>query len=124
MPNSCGATSECRRSYSPTRDYFVPLLGEVLSSSTFRRHEFQEEVIPKLAFEAEQAAGKPLILGFDQMTQTAFRHRQATSMPSSRPTRTRRTSGPTPRTRVSSGHRAAVRDPRCSALPGAHCARR
>ncbi|KAL9933563.1 hypothetical protein V8E36_007739 [Tilletia maclaganii] len=56
-------------------EFFVPLLGEVLSSSTFRRHEFQEEVVPQLASEAEQAAGNPLILGFDQLTQTAFRHR-------------------------------------------------
>ncbi|KAL9933476.1 hypothetical protein V8E36_007652 [Tilletia maclaganii] len=42
--------------------FFVPLLGEAFSSSTFRRREFREEVIPQLASDAEQAGGNPLIL--------------------------------------------------------------
>ncbi|KAL9936512.1 hypothetical protein V8E36_004580 [Tilletia maclaganii] len=47
---------------SPTVGFFVPLLGEAFSSSTFRRREFREEVIPQLASDAEQAADNPLIL--------------------------------------------------------------
>ncbi|KAK0532751.1 ubiquinol-cytochrome c reductase core subunit 1 [Tilletia horrida] len=57
------------------RDFFIPLLGEAVSQASFRRHEFNEEVIPQVASEYEQAIGNPLILGFDQLTQTAFRHR-------------------------------------------------
>ncbi|KAK0530830.1 ubiquinol-cytochrome c reductase core subunit 1 [Tilletia horrida] len=56
-------------------DFFIPLLGEAVSQASFRRHEFNEEVIPQVASEYEQAIGNPLILGFDQLTQTAFRHR-------------------------------------------------
>ncbi|CAD6893043.1 unnamed protein product [Tilletia controversa] len=56
-------------------DFFIPLLGEAISQATFRRHEFTEEVAPQLASEYEHSIGNPLILGFDQLTQTAFRHR-------------------------------------------------
>ncbi|KAK0549123.1 ubiquinol-cytochrome c reductase core subunit 1 [Tilletia horrida] len=56
-------------------DFFVPLLGEVVSQSAFRRHEFNEEVVPQIGSEYEQSLGNPLVLGFDQLTQTAFRHR-------------------------------------------------
>ncbi|KAE8224629.1 hypothetical protein CF319_g2517 [Tilletia indica] len=56
-------------------DFFIPLLGEAIAQANFRRHEFSEEVTPQLAAEYEHSIGNPLVLGFDQLTQTAFRHR-------------------------------------------------
>jgi len=58
-----------------SRDYFVEVLGDVLSSSKFVRHEFDEEVVPSVQSEYEQASTQPSTLGFDILTQTAFRHR-------------------------------------------------
>ena len=60
-----------------SRDFFVEILGDVLSSSKFARHEFAEEVIPSLAVDYEQAQANPLVLGFDQLTSAAFRSKGA-----------------------------------------------
>lgn len=57
------------------RDYFVEVLGDVLSSSKFAPHEFNEEVLPQVHSEYEQALNQPNVLGFDQLTQTAYRQR-------------------------------------------------
>lgn len=61
---------------TPTyRDFFVEILGDVLSTSKFATHEFNEEVLPASRAEYEQVAGNPSILGFDALTQTAYRQR-------------------------------------------------
>lgn len=51
------------------------VLGDVLSSSKFLTHEYKEEVLPQVQSEYEQALNSPSVLGFDQLTQTAFRQR-------------------------------------------------
>lgn len=57
------------------REYFTEVLGDVLSSSKFLSHEFHEEVLPQVQTEYEQALNSPAVLGFDQLTQTAYRQR-------------------------------------------------
>ncbi|UZJ54797.1 hypothetical protein CBS101457_004117 [Exobasidium rhododendri] len=56
-------------------EFFVEVLGDVLSSSKFLSHEFHEEVLPQVQTEFEQSLNSPSILGFDQLTQTAYRQR-------------------------------------------------
>lgn len=51
------------------------MLGEVVSSSKFLPHEFHEEVLPQAMSEYEQAINVPSVLGFDHLTQTAYRQR-------------------------------------------------
>lgn len=57
------------------RDYFVEVLGDVLTSSKFSTHEFNEEVLPAIRGEYEQVASIPSVFGFDVLTQTAYRQR-------------------------------------------------
>lgn len=57
------------------RDYFVELLGDVLSSSKLLPHEFSEEVVPAVQSEYEQALNQPQVLGLDKLSQTAYRQR-------------------------------------------------
>ena len=46
-----------------------------MSSSRFVQHEFDEEVIPAMRSEYEQISNDPVVLGFDVLTQTAYRQR-------------------------------------------------
>lgn len=57
------------------RDYFAQVLGDVLTSSKFLPHEYNEEVLPQVLTEYEQALNSPTVLGFDHLTQTAYRQR-------------------------------------------------
>lgn len=57
------------------RDFFAELLGDVLSNSKLLRHEFNEEVLPNVQSEYEQALNSPAVLGYDALTQTAYRGR-------------------------------------------------
>ncbi|PWN51971.1 putative QCR2-40 kDa ubiquinol cytochrome-c reductase core protein 2 [Violaceomyces palustris] len=56
-------------------DYFVEILGDVLSRSKFARHEFEEEVVPQVQAEYGQAFASPEIIGYDSLLQTAYRQR-------------------------------------------------
>ncbi|CAO1626224.1 unnamed protein product [Parajaminaea phylloscopi] len=56
-------------------DYFVEVLGDVLASSKFPTHEFNEEVLPAIRGEYEQVSSVPSVFGFDVLTQTAYRQR-------------------------------------------------
>lgn len=57
------------------RDFFVELLGDVLTSSRFVAHEFKETVVPSLRSEYESVSSSPSTFGFDILTQTAYRQR-------------------------------------------------
>jgi ubiquinol-cytochrome c reductase core subunit 2 len=57
------------------REYFAEVLGDVVSSSKLLPHEFYEEVIPQSLSEYEQALNLPSVLGFDHLTQTAYRQK-------------------------------------------------
>lgn len=57
------------------RDYFVEVLGDLVSSSKLLPHEFAEEVIPSVMSEYEQSLNQPTVLGFDRLSQTAYRQR-------------------------------------------------
>jgi ubiquinol-cytochrome c reductase core subunit 2 len=57
------------------RDFFVQVLGEVLSSSKLLEHEFQEEVLPSVASEFSSVQASPAALAFDAFTQAAYRQR-------------------------------------------------
>lgn len=71
--------SQCFVFHLPTsftcRDYFVEVLGDVLSASKFPAHEFNEEVLPAIRGEYEQISSIPSVFGFDVLTQTAYRQR-------------------------------------------------
>lgn len=56
------------------RDYFVQVLGDVLSSK-FAPHEYTEEVLPQVQGEYDQVLQQPQTLGFDVLTQTAYRQK-------------------------------------------------
>lgn len=56
-------------------EYFVQVLGDVLSSQKYQSHEYNEEVVPQVQSEYEQALNSPNTLGFDTLTQTAYRQR-------------------------------------------------
>ncbi|KAN0061622.1 ubiquinol-cytochrome c reductase core subunit 1 [Thecaphora frezii] len=56
-------------------DFFVEILGDVLTKSKFAPHEFQEEVVPQVQAEHAQAHSVPEVLGFDALLQTAYRQR-------------------------------------------------
>lgn len=43
------------------RDYFVEILGDVLASSKFAAHEFNEEVLPAIRGEYEQVSSIPQV---------------------------------------------------------------
>ena len=56
-------------------DFFVEVLGDVLTKSKFAAHEYTEEVIPQVQAEHAQALANPEVLGFDTLLQTAYRQR-------------------------------------------------
>ena len=56
-------------------DFFVEVLGDVLSKSKFAAHEFNEEVLPQVQAEHAQAQSNPAVLGYDSLLQTAYRQR-------------------------------------------------
>lgn len=56
-------------------EFFVEILGDVLSKSKFPAHEFNEEVLPQVQAEHAQAESNPSILGYDHLLQTAYRQR-------------------------------------------------
>lgn len=56
-------------------DFFVELLGDVLTKSKFAKHEFNEEVLPQVQAEHAQALSNPAVLGYDNLLQTAYRQR-------------------------------------------------
>ncbi|SJX61561.1 probable QCR2-40 kDa ubiquinol cytochrome-c reductase core protein 2 [Sporisorium reilianum f. sp. reilianum] len=56
-------------------DFFVEVLGDVLSKSKFAAHEFNEEVLPQVQSEHAQAQSNPAVLGYDSLLQTAYRQR-------------------------------------------------
>ncbi len=57
------------------REFFLEILGDAISTPKLSRHEFVEEVVPSLQLDYEQAQGNALVLGFDALTSTAFRHK-------------------------------------------------
>ncbi|PWZ00807.1 LuxS/MPP-like metallohydrolase [Testicularia cyperi] len=56
-------------------DFFVEVLGDVLTKSKFAAHEFNEEVLPQVEAEYAQALANPTVLGYDSLLQTAYRQR-------------------------------------------------
>lgn len=56
-------------------EFFVEVLGDVLSKSKFAAHEFNEEVLPQVQAEYAQAQSNPAVLGYDSLLQTAYRQR-------------------------------------------------
>ncbi|SPO22957.1 probable QCR2 - 40 kDa ubiquinol cytochrome-c reductase core protein 2 [Ustilago trichophora] len=56
-------------------DFFVEVLGDVLTKSKFAAHEFNEEVLPQVQAEYAQAQSNPAVLGYDTLLQTAYRQR-------------------------------------------------
>lgn len=56
-------------------DFFVQILGDVLASSKLASHEFKEEVLPAVQSEYEAVLNQPNVLGYDVLTQTAYRQR-------------------------------------------------
>ncbi|EST07459.1 Peptidase M16, N-terminal [Kalmanozyma brasiliensis GHG001] len=56
-------------------DFFVEVLGDVLTKSKFAAHEFNEEVLPQVQSEYAQALANPAVLGYDNLLQTAYRQR-------------------------------------------------
>lgn len=56
-------------------DFFVEVLGDVLSKSKFAAHEFNEEALPQVQAEHAQAQSNPAVLGYDSLLQTAYRQR-------------------------------------------------
>ena len=55
--------------------HFADLLAEVVGNHKYCRHEFNEEVVPSLAADAEQAAQDPVALGVDALFSAAYRGR-------------------------------------------------
>ncbi|GAA96579.1 uncharacterized protein L969DRAFT_49920 [Mixia osmundae IAM 14324] len=53
--------------------YFTELLGDVITASTFQAFEYIENVVPQIAAEYAQAVADPLVFGFDNLHQLAFR---------------------------------------------------
>ncbi|SNX83421.1 probable QCR2 - 40 kDa ubiquinol cytochrome-c reductase core protein 2 [Melanopsichium pennsylvanicum] len=56
-------------------DFFVQVLGDVLTKTKFAAHEFNEEVLPQVQAEHAQAQSNPAVLGYDSLLQTAYRQR-------------------------------------------------
>ncbi|KAJ9478466.1 Cytochrome b-c1 complex subunit 2, mitochondrial [Pseudozyma hubeiensis] len=56
-------------------EFFVEVLGDVLTKSKFAAHEFNEEVLPQVQAEFAQAQSNPAVLGYDSLLQTAYRQR-------------------------------------------------
>lgn len=56
-------------------EHFAKLLAEVVGNGKYCRHEFNEEVVPSLAADLEQASQDPLATGIDALFSTAFRNR-------------------------------------------------
>lgn len=55
------------------RGFFAEILGDVLTSSKFAAHEYNEEVVPSLAVEYEQATTDASVLAVDVAHELAFR---------------------------------------------------
>lgn len=55
------------------RVYFAEILGDVLTSSKFAAHEYNETVVPSIAMEYQQAEAQPQVLALDAAHQLAFR---------------------------------------------------
>lgn len=58
---------------SPCRPFFAELLGDVLTQSNFKAHEYNEEVVPSVAAEYETATQNPRVIALDLAHQLAFR---------------------------------------------------
>lgn len=56
-------------------EFFLEVLGDVLTRSKFAVHEFNEEVLPQVQSEHAQAQSNPAVLGYDHLLQTAYRQR-------------------------------------------------
>lgn len=56
-------------------EFFVEVLGDVLTKSKFAAHEFNEQVLPQVQSEHAQAQSNPTVLGYDHLLQTAYRQR-------------------------------------------------
>lgn len=57
-----------------SRAYFAELLGDAVTQAKFAAHEYNEEVIPQVASEYEQAIRDPSTYALDLAHQLAFRH--------------------------------------------------
>ncbi|WFD33078.1 ubiquinol-cytochrome c reductase core subunit 1 [Malassezia sp. CBS 17886] len=55
--------------------FFVKLLGEVVAQGKYCRFEFNEDIVPSLVADAEQAANTPVVAGLEALMATAFRER-------------------------------------------------
>jgi ubiquinol-cytochrome c reductase core subunit 2 len=56
------------------RGYFAEVLGDAITQAKFAPHEYNEEVLPKVASEYEQAIRDPTTYGLDLAHQLAFRN--------------------------------------------------
>jgi ubiquinol-cytochrome c reductase core subunit 2 len=83
LPNSCEVTSRsffhwsCVGSpsdLSKRRDYFVDVLGSVLSESKLANYEWEESVVPAIESDYAQASANPSVWGFDVAHSLAFRN--------------------------------------------------
>ncbi|KAK4704335.1 hypothetical protein P7C70_g1870, partial [Phenoliferia sp. Uapishka_3] len=54
--------------------YFAEVLGDAVTQAKFAKHEYNEEVIPQVASEYEQAHANPAVYALDIAHQLAFRH--------------------------------------------------
>lgn len=63
-------TAEFLRGDEP---YFAELLGDVLTQTSFKAHEYNEEVIAAVGGEYEAAASNPRVIAMDLAHQLAFR---------------------------------------------------
>ena len=57
------------------KEYFAQLLAEVIGSQKLCRFEYNEDVVPSMIADVEQAASSPLAIGIDSLYTTAFRNR-------------------------------------------------
>ena len=56
------------------RGFFAEVLGDAVTQAKFAKHEYNEEVIPLVAAEFEQAASNPATRALDLAHQLAFRN--------------------------------------------------